>query len=210
MSVEMISDSVGLATNHHRSSNTRPSSFRGESQLRSFWPLGNSSSIRLIAKDRSESVMGPRQVDGRVWVTSMEDLLTQEEMVISVRGHNILDRSEFLDRDLGLVVERGRGGNPDVTRGELDRGRATTHREPSEEPGERSREGNELGGDLRHSGVRLVGTDPLTSPWGINTSRMTVSAICVGRGEGIGEVVGVRGKGGLVVSARRLHGGKNI
>ena len=32
---------------------------------------------------------------------------TQEEMVISVRGQNIFDRSEFLDRSLRLIIEGG-------------------------------------------------------------------------------------------------------
>ena len=50
-------------------------------------------------------------------VTGVEDLLTQEEMVFSIRGQNIFDRSELLNSDLGLVVEGSRGDNPDVTRG---------------------------------------------------------------------------------------------
>lgn len=73
---------------------------------------------------------------------------TQEEVVISVRGQNVLDGSEFVDGLPGLFSEGGRGDNPDITRGELDGGRTTTHREPSEESGEGSREGMELGGDL--------------------------------------------------------------
>ena len=63
---------------------------------------------------------------------------TQEEMVISIRGQNIFDRPEFLDGGLGLGGEGSGGDNPDVTRGEFDGGRTTTHREPSEEPGKRS------------------------------------------------------------------------
>jgi len=82
-------------------------------------------------------------------------LLTQEEMVINVRGQNIFDRSELLDGDLGLVVEGSRGDNPDVTRRELDGGGTATHREPPEEPGKWSREGDEFRGDLCHSEFRF-------------------------------------------------------
>jgi len=94
---------------------------------------------------------------GRGMGVSQEERIyysTQEEMVISVSGQNIFDRPEFLDRDLGLVVEWSGGDNPDVTRGEFDGGRTSTHREPSEEPRKWSREGNEVGGDLRHGEFR--------------------------------------------------------
>lgn len=46
------------------------------------------------------------------WV---EDPLTQEEMVIRIRGQNVFDGSEFLDGGLGLVAEGRRGDDPDVT-----------------------------------------------------------------------------------------------
>jgi len=132
---------------------------------------------------------------------------TQEEMVISVRGQNIFDRPELLDRNLGLVVEGGGGDNPDVTRGEFDGGRTTTHREPSEEPRKWSREGNEVGSDLRHSEFRF-GTGWVGRIAGISTSRMTVSVIL---GEGKEEVVGVVGKEGrLLVSGWWRGGGKNL
>ena len=81
------------------------------------------------------------------------DQPTQEEMVISIRGQDVLDRSKFLDGSLGLVVEGGRGDHPDITGGELDGGRTATHWKPSEEPGKRSREGIDIGGDLCHGRI---------------------------------------------------------
>ena len=95
---------------------------------------------------RPESVMGGRSQAGRV-------PLTQEEMMVSVSGDNVFNDPEFLHGDLGLVVERGGGDNPDVTRGELDSGRATAHREPSEESGKGLREGDNLWGNLRRMWV---------------------------------------------------------
>jgi len=77
-----------------------------------------------------------------------ENPLTQEEMVISIRGQYVFDGSEFLDGVLGLVTEGGRGDNPNIARGELDSGRTTAHREPSEESGKGPREGNDLRSDL--------------------------------------------------------------
>lgn len=50
-------------------------------------------------------------------ITSGGDPLTQEEMVISVRGQNVFDRSEFLNGSFRLIVEGGRGDDPDITRG---------------------------------------------------------------------------------------------
>ena len=77
------------------------------------------------------------------------DPLTQEEVVVSIRGQDVFDGSKFVDGGLGLVAEGGRGDNPDVAGGELDGGRTTAHREPSEESGKGFREGNDFGGDLR-------------------------------------------------------------
>ena len=69
-------------------------------------------------------------------------------MVISIRGHDVFDGSKLLDGGLCLFAEGGRSDNPDIAGGELDGGRATAHREPSEESGKWFREGHDLGSDL--------------------------------------------------------------
>ena len=68
--------------------------------------------------------------------------------MISVRGQDVFDGSEPLNGGLGLVAEGCRSDNPNIARGELDGGRTTAHREPSEESGKGSREGDELRSDL--------------------------------------------------------------
>ena len=110
-----------------------------------------------------------------------ENPLTQVEMVISIRRHDVFDGSKLLDGLLGLVAEGGRGDDPDIAGGKLDGGRAAAHWEPSEESGKGSREDNDLRGNLCRAWVIpdkfRFGTD--AKSWN-NTSRMTVSAICAG------------------------------
>lgn len=77
-----------------------------------------------------------------------ENPLTQVEMVISIRRHDVFDGSKLLDGLLGLVAEGGRGDDPDIAGGKLDGGRAAAHWEPSEESGKWFREGHDLGSDL--------------------------------------------------------------
>lgn len=115
-------------------------------------------------------------------------------MVISVRGQNVLDGSKFLYGGLSLLGEGRRGDDPDVARGELDSGRTTAHWKPSEEPGKGLREGNEFGGDLCRVWVVIYGPERIQRH-GINTSRMTISVICVGGGGSKPEVAGKRYEG---------------
>lgn len=75
--------------------------------------------------------------------------LTQEVMVISVRGHDVFDYPEFLDNSPGIFGAGCGSDHPYVTRGELDGSRTASHWEKTEEFGKGSREGEDIGGDLR-------------------------------------------------------------
>lgn len=77
-----------------------------------------------------------------------ENPRTQEEMVISIRGHDVFDGSELLEGGLGLVAEGSRSDNPNIAGGEFDGGRTTAHWEKSEESGKWFREGNDFWSDL--------------------------------------------------------------